>query len=83
MLGDQLSSRKHEKLLGVLIDHKWTFEDHFLNIVQKINQKIHILISIHQRHLLFLVTEIFKCISQINLEFTWSSFKPLSANPTK
>ena len=53
MLGDQLSSRKHEKLLGVLIDHKWTFEDHLLNIVQKINQTIHILISIHQRHLLF------------------------------
>ena len=40
---DQLSSRKYEELLDTFIAHKWTFEDHFLNIVQKINQKIHIL----------------------------------------
>ena len=37
--GDQRSSRKYEELLGILIDHKWTFEDYLLNIVQKINQK--------------------------------------------
>ena len=36
---DQLSSRKYEELLGILIDHKWTFEDHLLNIAQKINKK--------------------------------------------
>ena len=34
VLGDQLSSRKYEELLGILIEHKWTFEDHLLNIVQ-------------------------------------------------
>ena len=37
--GDQLSSREYEELLGILIDHKWTFDDYLLNIVQKINQK--------------------------------------------
>ena len=31
--------------------------------------------SIHQSHLRFLVTEIFKSISQINPEFMWSFFK--------
>ena len=32
MLGDQLSSRMYEELLGILMDRKWTFEDHCLNI---------------------------------------------------
>ena len=32
-------------------------------------------VSIHQRHLRFLDTEIFKSISQINTEFMWSFFK--------
>ena len=32
-------------------------------------------VSIHQRHLRFLVTEIFKSIPQINPEFMWSFFK--------
>ena len=44
--GDQLSSRKYEEFLDILLDHKWTFEDHLLNIVQKVNQKIHILARI-------------------------------------
>ena len=33
-------------------------------------------VSIHQRHLRFLLTEIFKSISQISPEFMWSFFKP-------
>ena len=33
-------------------------------------------VSIHQRHLRFLVTEIFKSMSQFNPEFMWSFFKP-------
>ena len=33
------------------------------------------LVSIHQRHLPFLVIEILKSISQINPEFVWSFFK--------
>ena len=33
-------------------------------------------ITIHQKYLQFLVTEIFKSISQTNLEFVWSFFKP-------
>ena len=32
-------------------------------------------VSIHQRHLRFLVTEIFKSLSQINSEFMWFFFK--------
>ena len=35
-----------------------------------------ITVLIHQRHVRFLVTEIFKSISQINPEFLWSFFKP-------
>ena len=46
MLGDQLSRRYYEELLGMLIDQKWTFEDHILNVVQKIYQEIHILAKI-------------------------------------
>ena len=44
--GNQLSSSKSEELLGILIDHKLTFENHFLNIVQKVNQKLHALARI-------------------------------------
>ena len=41
--GNQLSSSKSEKLLGILIDHKLTFENYLLNIVQKVNQKLYAL----------------------------------------
>ena len=44
--GNQLSSSKSEELLGILIDHKLTFENHLLNIVQKVNQKLHALARI-------------------------------------
>ena len=37
--GDQPSSRKYEELLGILINHKCTFEDQLLNIVRKINRE--------------------------------------------
>ena len=40
--GNHLSSSKYEKLLGILTDHELTFEN-LLNIVQKVNQKLHIL----------------------------------------
>ena len=36
---NRLSTSKQEELLGIIINHKLTFEDHLLNIVQKINQK--------------------------------------------
>ena len=35
--GSQLSSSKYEKLLGILIDHKLTFENYLVNIVQKVD----------------------------------------------
>ena len=41
--GNQLSSSKYEELLGILIDHKLTFENHLLNIIQKVNQKLNVL----------------------------------------
>ena len=44
--GNQLSSSKYEELLGILIDHKLTFENHLLIIVQKVNQKLHVLARI-------------------------------------
>ena len=44
--GNQLSSSKYEELLGILIDHKLIFENHFFNIVQKIDQKLHALAGI-------------------------------------
>ena len=44
--GNQLSSSKSEELLGILTDHKLTFENHLLNIVQKVNQKLHALARI-------------------------------------
>ena len=37
---------KYEELLDILRDNKLTFENHLLNIVQKINQKLHTLIKI-------------------------------------
>ena len=43
---NQLSSSKYEELLGILIDHKLTFENHLLIIVQKVNQKLHVLARI-------------------------------------
>ena len=39
--GNQISSTKYEELLGTLIDHELTFEDQLLNIVQRINQRVH------------------------------------------
>ena len=37
---------KYEELLGVLIDHKLAFANHLLNIVQKVNQILHVLARI-------------------------------------
>ena len=42
MLGGE---NKYEELLNILKDNKLTFENHLLNIVQKINQKLHALIK--------------------------------------
>ena len=44
--GNQLSSSKSEELLGILIDHKLTSENYLVNIVQKVNQKLHALARI-------------------------------------
>ena len=41
MMGNQLSSSQYEELVGILVDHKLTFENQLLNIIQKNNQKIH------------------------------------------
>ena len=36
--------------------------------------------SVHQRHLRFLMTEIYKSISQLNPQFMWSFFTQKSSN---
>ena len=45
MLGESIRS-KYEELLDILMDHKLTFENHLLNIVQKVNQKLYALTKI-------------------------------------
>ena len=56
----------HQKTLKVTYD----IDDSYNNLLLRSNH-----VSIHQRHLRFLVTEIFKSISQINPEFKWLFFK--------
>ena len=60
------NEKNHYSTLKVIygIDHSYT------NLSLRSNY-----VSIHQRQLWFLVIEIFKSISQINLEFMWSLFK--------
>ena len=43
------------------------------------------MVTVHQRHLRYLMTETYKSISQINPEFMWSYFthKDMSYNLTK
>ena len=55
----------HHRILKVV----YGIDDSYKNLLLRSNS-----VSIHQRHLRFLVTEIFKSVSQINLEFMWSSF---------
>ena len=59
----------HHRNLKVIygIDHSYN------NLLLRSNS-----FSIHQRHLRYLVTEIFKSLSQINPEFMWSFFKQKS-----
>ena len=54
----------HQKTLKVTYDYSYN------NLLLRSNY-----VSIHQRHLRFLVTGIFKSISQINPEFKWLFFK--------
>ena len=49
----------------------YRMDDSYNNLLLSSNS-----VSIHQRHLRFLVTDIFKSIPQINAEFMWSFFKP-------
>ena len=56
----------HHRTLKVI----YGIDDSYNNLLLSSNS-----VSIHQRHLRFLVTEIFKSISQINPEFMWSFFK--------
>ena len=49
---------------------EYGIDDSYNNLLFRRNS-----VSIHQRHLRFLVTKMFKSISQINPEFMWSFFK--------
>ena len=57
----------HHRTLKVV----YGIDDSYNNLLVSSNS-----VSSHQRHLRFLLTEIFKSISQINPEFMWSFFKP-------
>ena len=57
----------HHRTLKVV----YGIDDYYSNLLLSSNS-----VPIHQRHLRFLVTEIFKSISQINPEFMWLFFKP-------
>ena len=59
---NQLSSSKYEELLLIIRDHKLTFENHVLNIVQKVNQKLRAL------------ARIFKYVSQGELGIVMKAF---------
>ena len=59
--------KTHHRTLKVV----YGIDDSYNNLLLSSNS-----VSIHQRHLQFLVTEMFKSISQINPEFMWSFFKP-------
>ena len=62
VVGNQLSSSKYEELLGIPRDHQWTFKDGLLNIVEKVNQKLHALAKIS------------KCMLQKKLWITMKEF---------
>ena len=55
----------HHKTLKVIYESNYTYD----NLLLQSNT-----VSVHQRHPRFLVTEIYKSISQLNLEFMWSYF---------
>ena len=57
----------HHRTLKVV----YGIDDSYNNLLLSSNS-----VSIHQRYLGFLLTEIFKSISQISPEFMWSFFKP-------
>ena len=59
--------KSHHRTLKLV----YGMDDSFNNLLLSSNS-----VSIHQRNLRFLVTEVFKSISQINPEFRWSFFKP-------
>ena len=54
--------RIHHRTLKVIYQSKESYEDLLLEISS---------VSVHQRHLRFLITEIYKSRTQINPEFMW------------
>ena len=62
---------KIEKIYHRTLKMVYGMDDSYSNLLLSSNS-----MSIHQRHLRFLVAEIFKSISQVSPEFMWSFFKP-------
>ena len=58
--------KHHHRTLNVI----YGIDDSYNNLLLRSNY-----VSIHQRHLRFLVTDIFKNLSEINPKFMWSFFK--------
>ena len=55
----------HHKTLKVIYESNYTYENLLLQSSP---------VSVHQRHLTFLMIEIYKSISQLNPQFMWSFF---------
>ena len=55
----------HHNTLKVVYESNDTYDNLMLQSIT---------VSVHQRHLRFLMTEIYKSISQLNPEFMWSYF---------
>ena len=64
MLCGEILCSKIEKVHHMTLNVVYGIDDSYDNLLLSINS-----VSIHQRHLRFLVTEIFKSISHINPEF--------------
>ena len=62
----------HLKTLKVIYESNDTYD----NLLFQSNT-----VSVHQRHLRFLMTKIYKRISQLNPEFMWSYFHNLRKGP--
>ena len=79
LCGETLCS-KIEKVHHMTLNVVYDIDDSYDNLLLSSNS-----VSIHQRHLRFLVIEIFKSISHINPKFMWLFFKPkkLSCNLKK
>ena len=69
---NQLSTNKYKELLGILIDHKLTIENHLLNIVLETD------LSQFIRNLQILTTEMYKILNRLSPDIMQDIFETTS-----